>query len=390
VSDHRIDDQPPRVLRNAEVVLPDRTALADLVLRGPTIDSLLPPGRGQGVEVHDLGGRRVTPGLIDLHVHGGWGVDFYRDDAERIASVADRFLASGVTSLLLTLHTGPIDEMLDRIANAADACELSPVFAGIHLEGPFLARDRKGALPEEGIHAYDAELLGRIVEAAHGKLRVMTFAPESLPPAALGGLHSLGVGLSIGHTSSDAAAVRQAIAAGARRCTHLCNAMPPIHHRDPGPIVELLLDDRVRVEVIPDGRHLDDRVLEMILRLKGPDRVIAVSDAMPLAGLGAAAGSFCGQEVQTDGERATLADGTLAGSVTFLPEALARTASALQLSPSRLVSLGCTAAAQDLGLPRTGRIGSGGRADLVVWEDGRAQATLRGGEGELPPEWRIA
>ena len=389
MSDYRVDQAAPKVLRNAEVVLPDRVLLADLTWRGPMIDTLGPPEAGQGVEIYDLEGKRVTPGLIDLHVRGGWGVDFYRDDAEAIAATGEKFLASGVTTALITLHPGPPEEMIDRLANAARACELSPVFGGIHLEGPFLAADRRGALPEAGILPYDARLLERMMEVAGERLRMMTFAPEALPADALGGLHSQGVLLSIGHTSGDAASAEAAIAAGARRVTHLCNAMPPIHHRDPGPIVAALLDDRVRVELILDGQHLDDRIVSLIDRVKGRDGIIAVSDAMPLAGLGTAAGTFCHHEVQTDGTRATLADGTLAGSVTFLAEALTRTARALDWTPDRVVAAGCTAPALDLGLPRTGRLGKGCRADLVVWDNDAPIATLRGGEGSLPDAWRI-
>ena len=388
MSDHRLENATPKVLRNAEVVLPDRTLLADMVLRGPMVEALAPAGQGRGTEIYDLEGKRVTPGLIDVHVHGGWGVDFYRDDADTIATTAEKFLASGVTSVLLTLHPGPPKELLDRVHNAAEACDRSKVFAGIHLEGPFLAPDRKGALPSEGILAFDAELMEKLIDAARGKLRTLTFAPEAIPAPALRGLSSLGIGLSIGHTSADAAQTHAAIEAGARRCTHLCNAMPPIHHRDPGPILTALLDDRVRVEVICDGEHLDDRMIDLALRLKGPEGVIAVSDAMPLAGLGIAAGTFCGQEVQSDGVRATLADGTLAGSVALLPAALRRTATALNLSAPAVVALGSTAAARDLGLPRTGRIGSGCRADLAIWDGEEAVGTLRGGEGELPESWR--
>ncbi len=389
MSDHRLENATPRVLRNAAVVLPDRMLLADLVIRGPMVESLAPAGKGKGTEIYDLEGKRVTPGLIDAHIHGGWGVDFYRDEAETIAATGEKFLASGVTSVLLTLHPGPPDELLGRVQNAAAACELSPVFAGIHLEGPFVATDRKGALPEEGIVPYDPVYLKQLIDAARGKLRMMTFAPEALPSSALAQMRSLGIGMSIGHTSCDLAATEDAIRAGARRCTHLCNAMPPIHHRDPGPIVGLLLDHRVRVELICDGQHVDDQMIELALRLKGNDGVIAVSDAMPLAGMGTAAGTFCGQEVQSDGARATLADGTLAGSVTFLPEALRRTARALDLTPSRMVSLGSTAAARDLGLPRTGQIGSGCRADLAIWDGDQAVGTLRGGLGTLPPAWRL-
>lgn len=389
MSDHRVDDASPKVLRNAEVVLPDRTLLADVVLRGPTIDLLTSPGGGTGVETHDLEGRRVTPGMIDLHIHGGWGVDFYRDSPETIAESAERFAAIGVTTLLLTLHPGPEEELLDRLHSAAIACTLSDAFAGIHLEGPFIARDRKGALPEAGILPYTPRTMERLLLAAAGKLRVMTFAPEAIPTAEVRRIRSLGVNPSIGHTSADAEDTRAAIDAGAWRATHLCNAMPPIHHREAGPIPELLLDPRVRVELICDGQHVDDRVIELVRRTKGPDALMTVSDAMPLAGLGSAAGTFCGAEVQTDGVQATLEDGTLAGSVTFLPDAVHRTARALELDPSVAVRLASTVPALDLGLPRTGRIGRGCRADLVVWEDGAPAAVLRGGEGALPEAWRI-
>jgi len=384
-----------RVLQNAECVLPDRVLLADLVLRGPVIDLLAPAGEGcaelagsERAEVYDLAGRRVTPGIIDLHVHGGFGIDFQRDTPETVAGSAERFAGIGVTTLLLTLVSAPEEELLDRLATAARACDLSPAFAGIHLEGPFIAKDRRGALPEAGVLAYDDGLMEKILSAAAGKLRVLTFAPEAVPVAALRRIRSRGISLSIGHTSCDAQTARAAIDAGAWRATHLCNAMPQIHHRAPGPALEVLLDPRVRCEVICDGVHVDDRVIALARRLKGPEGVVAVSDAMPLAGLGAAAGEFCGHEVQSDGKRAILDDGTLAGSVMFLPEALRRTGTALDLSPSDLVALGSTAPALDLGLPRNGRIGRGCRADLVIWERDAAVAALRGAEGELPDAWR--
>ncbi len=382
---------PMRILRNAEAVLPDRILLTDLILQGALIQSLASPGEAEvaGATVHDVAGRRVTPGMIDLHVHGGWGVDFYRDDPERVAESAARFEAIGVTTLLLTLHPGPEEELLDRLASAAHACDLSPAFAGIHLEGPFIAIDRKGALPEAGILPFSDALFERILTAAGGKLRLMTFAPEAIPTESLRTIRSLGIILSIGHTSCDAAATRAAVDAGAWRCTHLCNAMPPMHHRSPGPISELLLDRRVRCELIVDGEHVDDRIIALARRLKGPEGILAVSDATPLAGLGPAAGTFCGFEVHSDGKRATLPDGTLAGSVMFLPDAVHRTGVALGLTPSERVALGSTAAALDLGLRRTGRIGRGCRADLVIWEDENPTAVLRGGDGSLPEAWRI-
>lgn len=373
-------DDVRRVLRNATLVLPDRQVAGDLVLARGRIAELTAPGRGAGAESWDLAGRVVTPGLVDLHTHGGWGVDFSTDTPARMASVAPHYARAGVVRLLLTLVSAPRAELLERVAAAAQACALCPAFAGLHLEGPFLARDRRGALPEAGILAYDAGLVEELQRASAGWLRVMTFAPEAIPPAEVRRIQAAGITLSIGHTDGDADATEAAIRAGVHRATHLCNAMPPIHHRAPGPVVALLNDTRVRVEVIADGQHLDDRMLRLILAAKGQGRVQVVSDSMPLAGLGAACGEFAGAEGASDGVCARRTDGTLAGSVTPLGAALARTGVALGLSPVALAHLGATTPALDLPHSHPGRIATGAPADLLILEpDGTVHAALRAG-----------
>lgn len=374
--------EPLRVLRNARLVLPERILDGDLLVRGGFVESLGPPGKGDGDEIWELAGKHVAAGLIDTHTHGGWGIDFATDPPDRIIEAAPLYARVGVTRLLVTVYPpGPEADLLDSVANAAKACLASPsALVGIHLEGPFLARDRKGALPEAGILDYDDGLMERIFDAAAGQLRVMTFAPEAIPVDAMQRIQSLGVHLSVGHTSANAAETRTAIDAGVRRATHLCNAMPPIHHRDPGPIVPLLRDARVRTEVIADGQHLDDDVLALILECKGPDGVLAVSDSMPFTGMGPATGEFAGATVMSDGERAMQEGGTLAGSVTPLLSALRRTGAALGLSVERLWRLGATVPAADLPLSNLGRVASGCPADLLVLDDDdTVLAALRGG-----------
>ncbi|MGE3164413.1 MAG: N-acetylglucosamine-6-phosphate deacetylase [Planctomycetota bacterium] len=370
-----------RVLRNASAVLPARTVSADVIVQSGRIQALCPAGTGTGDEVWDLAGREVGPALIDTHTHGGWGVDFATASADEMLGVAERYARAGVARLLPTLYPGPEDWLLDRLSELARVCERSPAFVGIHLEGPFIAPDRRGALPEAGILPFDSERFGRILAAASGWLRVMTFAPEAIPFDRYRAIQSRGVALSIGHTSCTAEVARAAVAAGAHRATHLCNAMPVMHHRAPGPVAPLLLDPRVRVEVIVDGVHVADPILQLVLAIKASDRVLAVSDSMAFTGVGPTAGLFAGHAVTSDGERVIDARGTLAGSVTALLPALERTASTLGLSRSRMFQLGATAPAVDLPHSHPGRVATGAPADLVIFDrDGSLLATLRAGE----------
>ncbi|MDE0961013.1 MAG: amidohydrolase family protein [Planctomycetota bacterium] len=371
------------VLRDAEAVLPDRIIRADLVIEGSVIANLAPPGTATGDEIWDLGGRRVTPGCIDAHIHGVNGIDFSRADAETIASSAEDLAAMGITTIYPTIVPGTEQEMVSALRECARARELSHSILGIHLEGPFVSSGRMGALPAAGIHSWDEGLFDRLLDGAGGQLRIMTFAPEEVPLDAQRKFATVGVRGSIGHTCASAQQTKAAIDAGSWRCTHLCNAMPSIHHRDPGPVIVLLLDERVRCEVILDGHHLDDDTVRMALRMKGAAGLMAVSDAMPLTGMGIATGNFCGQEVCSDGSKATLENGTLAGSVTLLPEALEKTSDRLGWDASLTSALGASNAADDLGLPRRGAIRSDHRADLVIHSLTAAKAAavtvLRGG-----------
>lgn len=374
------------VLRDSDAVLPDRVLRADIVLEGSVISSLEAPGSASGDEIWNLEGRRVSAGFIDTHIHGFHGVDFSTADAETIARSADDLACRGITTIYPTIVPGPEEHMMEALKQCARATQLSSSILGIHLEGPFVSAGRKGALPEAGIHGWNEKLFERLLEGAEGHLRIMTIAPEEVPLEVQKRFSSVGLRGSIGHTCASGEQTRASIDAGIRRCTHLCNAMPAIHHRDPGPVMALLLDDRVRCEVILDGHHLDDELVQMALKLKGSAGLMAVSDAMPLAGLGVSSGTFCGQEVCSDGSRATLSDGTLAGSVTLIPDALRALKERISLGVPELSRIGAANAAEDLGLPRRGLIRTDYRADLIIEGETGIDAVLRGGVSVKDPE----
>ena len=383
-------DIPRRILSGASLVLPDRVLVADLLVEGGSLIGVAPAGQGESravwssprsrpAEIWDVSGHTILPGLIDMHTHGGWGIDFSRASSEEILGTVEKYASVGVTRFLVTLVPSPLPELEAQLAAAATACQQHRAFLGIHLEGPFLCRDRRGALPEAGIVPYSSETFERLRLAANGFLRVMTFAPEAVPAEEIPRIRAAGVHLSIGHTSADAATTQRAIDAGVERATHLCNAMPPLHHREPGPLLPILRDHRVRAEVIVDGEHVCDEMIDLALQLKGREGIFAVSDSMPLA---VAPGEtppveeleFAGAWVRREEGRAVNTDGVLAGSVTHLLPALERRMRA-RLSESTdlrstslcgLVELGATVPAADLRMTSTGRLARNTCADLVI------------------------
>ena len=281
----------------------------------------------------DASGCYVLPLLIDLHIHGYAGADVGSAEPAELERMARALLMQGVGAFCPTTMTLPE-------ARLAAVCRCTAVYckerhpgaqaAGVHLEGPFLARERRGSHDEALLQNPDPELLRRLQKAGEGVVRLMTLAPEL--PGALPLIQMAvkqGVRVSLGHTQADYDTAQAALRAGAAQCTHLLNAMTPFGHRAPGVMGAAFDVPDTMVELICDGIHVHPAMVRAIFRLFGPERVLLVSDALPAAGM--PEGTYClgSQEIMVHHGRAVLSGKpeTLAGSVCGLMECLRRAVS---------------------------------------------------------------
>jgi N-acetylglucosamine-6-phosphate deacetylase len=232
-----------------------------------------------------LGAVTVVPGFVDTHVHGGGGASFSTARPADTAAAVEFHRRHGTTTLIASLVTAAPAELLRQVEALADEVR-GGVIAGIHLEGPWLSASRCGAHDPALLRDPDAGEVDRVLSLGSNTIRMVTLAPERV-----GGLDAIrrvvdaGAVAAVGHTEATYEQTRAAIDAGATVGTHLFNAMRPIHHREPGPVIGLLEDPRVTVEVIADGVHLAPALYRHVTRGAGPDRVSLVTDAMSAAGM---------------------------------------------------------------------------------------------------------
>ncbi|WP_218221535.1 N-acetylglucosamine-6-phosphate deacetylase [Nesterenkonia sp. Act20] len=317
----------------------------------------------------------VAPGFVDVHAHGG-GAAAFTDGAvsgER-ALVAHR--RRGTTTMLASLVSAPVSVLLDQ------AEELRPLvksgeLAGVHLEGPWLSQEHRGAHEAEVLTSPTPEAVSTLLEhSAHDLIRYVTLAPEREGATeAITRLRAAGFTLGVGHTGASCGQTREAIAAGATAATHLFNAMGGLHHREPGPALALLEEPTAFLELISDGVHLDAEMVRFVwdyaTRNGGPQRPVLVSDAMP--GAAAPDGRYRLGPVEVDVvegvARRVTPDGTLgaiAGSTLTLSAAVRESILSAGIDPARALMAASTNPAAMIGIDDAGRLLPGGRADLVL------------------------
>jgi N-acetylglucosamine-6-phosphate deacetylase len=308
----------------------------------------------------------VVPGFVDVHVHGGGGASFDGGDPKAVATVVATHLAHGTTTMVASLVADSLDGLAASCAALASLADAG-VVAGIHLEGPWLSSRRAGAHEPSLLVPPTLEAVDRLVDAARGHLRMVTLAPE-LPGAlvAIPELVSAGVVVAVGHTDATYDETRAALAAGATAATHLFNAMPPLHHREPGPVAALL-ESSAYLELVADGVHVHPAVLSLAWR---NGRTVLVTDAMAAAGAADGEYRLGGLTVVVrDGVARLPATGVIAASTATLASSLRwAVAEAGVPLPEALAAVPSTPAAM-VGLTEVGRLEPGAWADLVELSD---------------------
>ncbi|WP_106179010.1 N-acetylglucosamine-6-phosphate deacetylase [Prauserella shujinwangii] len=344
-----------------------------------------PPPSGPRV---DLGESLVVPGFVDIHCHGGGGGSFSAADPAEAARAVAAHRGHGTTTLVASLVSDPVPVLTGQLAALAELVEDGEL-AGVHLEGPFIARSRCGAHDPGALREPDTSTVDTLLDAGRGHVRMVTLAPELA-----GGIKAVrqfaeaGVIVAVGHTDGVEEQIRPAVEAGATVATHLFNGMRPLHHREPGPIGALLDDDRVTVELICDLVHVHPTVLRLAARHAGPGRTVLITDAM--SATDAADGTYRLGRLAVDVRDgvATLADnGALAGSTLTMDTAFRNLVRGAGLDIGEAVRATSGRPAELLGLAdEVGALRTGLRADLVVLDDDlRPTGVLRRGEWVRAP-----
>jgi N-acetylglucosamine-6-phosphate deacetylase len=364
------------------VVTPDGVIADGLVrVAGGRISEVRPAGRSR------TAARRVAwvlPGFVDIHVHGGGGGAFTTGEVDQARTAAAFHARHGTTTMLASLVSAPADRLRKAVAGLRPLVDAGRL-AGIHLEGPYLSKARRGAHDPAHLRDPDPTELDALLDL--GGVRMVTLAPER--PGALDAIRRLrdrGVIAAVGHTDATYEQTLAAIEAGASVATHLGNAMRPVHHRDPGPIVALLDADGVVCEQVADGIHLHEGMLRHVVRVAGPDRVALVTDAVAAAGMPDGRYELGGRAVTVaDGVARLTRGAALAGSTGTMAGAV-RHAVHSGIDIVDVARMAATTPARVLGLDaEVGAVAAGRRADLVLLdEDLNVLDVLRGEPAGTP------
>ncbi|MBI1933537.1 MAG: N-acetylglucosamine-6-phosphate deacetylase [Ignavibacteriales bacterium] len=348
---------------------------------GPESKSQIPAG----IKAYDVSGKYIFPGFIDLLVHGGAGGYGFSDESdESIKKISEYFITKGSTSILASLHAKPKQAVLDDLNRVAKYIKSNPKtnIVGIHMEGPYLNPELKGAMNENYLWKPSIESFKEMWEASLGLMKMMTISPEL--DGALDVIREAsfnGVVCSIGHSTATYEQVDLAIDHGAAHITHMFNAMKPINHRNPGVAIAALLRDELKVQLIADTYHVHPATMEFLLKSKTSKGIILITDSIRVGGMHEGEKTqFSDQSVTLSGNKAVMEDGTIAGSTLTLNRAIKNICDTTGAKLPEAVRMATVNPAKVIKLD-SGIISSGKPADFVVLDkDLNVEMTIMNGE----------
>ena len=362
------------LIKNVRIIGPDRIVEGQqLIIEDGYIKGLTCQSTQVGFDqLIDGAGLFLAPGFIDIHSHGNSGYDVMDASKKALDAMGDYHISKGVTSYLASIITASKEDMLRAAKMVADY-KNSPGRAellGIHLEGPFFRKEKKGAQPEEHLIKPDKLFIEELLDLAGNKLRMVSLAPELEGSLELiDYLRARGVKVGLGHTQASYNQALDAIDRGASIATHLYNGMGPFDHREPGLVGACLTDDRVYCELIYDRIHVHDAAASLAIKAKGSDGVILISDAMMAAGLEDVSYLLGGQEVFVKDGVPRLASGALGGSTLNLQRAVQNSHKYLDMPIVEAIKMASLNPARALDFYELGSIEAGKKADFLFLDE---------------------
>ena len=357
---------PERMFRMGDLLIRDGRIAA--VTEGADVSL-----RASAAGVLDANGRLLVPGLVDVHTHGRAGGDFSTADEAQMRQMSASYLQSGVTTLLPTLASAPLDDLHRAIAriNAVAAEEQAHPgarahFAGVHLEGRYLNIKKRGAHAPELLAPLDADELAELLSKMDGVRHVSAALELDTDGSFLKKALALGATVGLGHTNATYHEAVDAITRGATAMTHLFNAMPPLHHRDGGAVCAGMLDPTVSCELIVDGFHIAPEMVALAWRMKG-DHLVLITDSMEATGCADGEYTIAGMPVTVRDGKARTHDGAIAGSTLSLWDGVKNLCDFAKAPFADALYAATMAPAVEVGLEaEVGSIAVGKRGDLLL------------------------